>query len=174
MLQAFVAGDDTAWYFVKYPTANGVDFGFVLQGNVGSLSVSQAPNAEVVLEQEDPHMKINASLTDGVSIYVSKDMLETNLLTDKDGNVVKLETNTRVGVITRLEDVSYVQVVYPDGTIYYGWVENHHLIGTNAMTTNTVVGISLISVAILLIVTTTAIVRKRQMKRQNPVVIDEE
>jgi hypothetical protein len=42
------------------------------------------------------------------------------------------------------------------------------------MTTNTVVGISFISVAILLIVTTTAIVRKRQIRKQNPVIVDEE
>jgi len=43
-----------------------------------------------------------------------------------------------------------------------------------ALTTNTVVGITFISVAILLIVTTTAIVRKRQLKKQNPIVVDEE
>ena len=119
-------------------------------------------------------MKINASLSEGVSIYISKDMLETNLLTDEEGNIVKLETGTKVGVITRLEDISYVQVVYPNGTVYYGWVENHHVITLNAITRNTVVGISFISVAILLIVTTSAIVRKRQLKKQNVIVIDEE
>ena len=174
VLQSFVASDNTAWYYVKYPTTNGVDYGFVLQGNVGSLSVKQVANATVTLEKQNPHMKVNASLTDGVSIYATKDMLETALLTDADGNPIKLETNTKVGVITRLDEVSYVQVVYPNGTTYYGWVENHHLITLNAMTTNTVVGISFISVAILLIVTTTAIVRKRQLRKQNPVIVDEE
>ncbi|MBR2974225.1 MAG: hypothetical protein IKC47_00580, partial [Clostridia bacterium] len=173
ILQAFVASDGTAWYYVKYPTTSSVDYGFVLQGHVGSLTVRQGASP-IVLEKENPHMKINASLSEGVSMYVSKDMLETNLLTDKDGNVVKLETNTKVGVITRLEEVSYVQVVYPNGTVYYGWVENDHLITMAALTTNTVVGITFISVAILLIVTTTAIVRKRQLKKQNPIVVDEE
>lgn len=174
VLQSFVASDGTAWYYVKYPTTNTVDYGFVLQGNVGNLYVTKVSNTTVTLEKENPHMKINASLTDGVKIYATMDLLESSVLTDADGNVVKLETNTKVGVITRLLDVSYVQVVYPNGTVYYGWVENHHLITLNAMTTNMVVGISFISVAILLIVTTTAIVRKRQIKKQNPVIVEEE
>ncbi|MBO5866815.1 MAG: hypothetical protein J6Q55_02015, partial [Clostridia bacterium] len=172
ILQAFVASDGTAWYFVEYSTNNAKNRGFVLQGNVGTLSVKENAGATITLEKNSPHMKINASLSSGVNIYASKDMLETNRLTDAEGNAITLETNTKVGVIARLEGISYIQVVYPNGTSYYGWVENHHLIELNAMTTNTVVGITCISVAIILIVTTTAIVRKRQLKKSNPIVID--
>ena len=165
LLQEFTAYDGTQWFWVEFDWQNAKMRGFVNQSHVGKINVSNGP-AQTVLDSENPYMKINASLSDSVCLYATKGLLENTRVTDDDGNEVRLETNTKVGIITRLEDVSYLQVVYADGTTYYGWVENRYLIGLNSLTTNTVVGISFISLATVLIVSTVAVIRKRQIKNQ--------
>ena len=83
-------------------------------------------------------------------MYLSPELEESELVHDKDGNLIKLYSGDRVTVVLEQDGKSYIQVRKTDGTCSFGWVESNRLIGLHAITSNAIVGLSLLAVAIAL------------------------
>ncbi len=171
LLQQFTASDGTKWYYVKYTHNQTTNYGFVLTTDVGAIYSSSTTN-EVTLDKDTPNLKVNCTLWDNTAMYMTETLEEDQQLIDQQsGEVIKLSSGTRVNVIERNAFSSYLQVVNDNGTFYYGWVSNDNLIAVNAPTTNTVVGLIIIAVAIALTITTVVVIlRRKKMGERNPII----
>ncbi len=78
--------------------------------------------------------KINSTLFEAVKMYLSPELEESELVHDKDGNLIKLYSGDRVTVVLEQDGKSYIQVRKTDGTCSFGWVESNRLIGLHAIT----------------------------------------
>ncbi len=161
LLQQFTDSASTTWYYISYIDSDGTtQYGFVMSSHIGYI-YSAGVNTNIVLDSDTPYLKVDAGLTSDVYMYLTEDMNSNEQLVDSDGEYITLSDGTRVSVITVGNSASYIQVIIGDST-YYGWVANDNMISTNALTSTTVTGLILLSVAVLLIVATLVIIKARK------------
>lgn len=162
ILQEFKEGD-TVWYYVNYDEGK---TGFVKNSDVGAVRFT----AETLPKVEGLR-KINSSLFSAVNVYRTKDLTEGDYLPDVDGNVIKLYSSDRVTLIETDGNAAFVMIQHDSDNSKndYGWIDASRLIGVHQITTNAIVGLSLLAVAIAL--TTVLLViyfkRKKKIKRNN-------
>lgn len=174
LLQLMTAPDNTTWYYISYVGSNDTtQYGWVLTGQVGQIYSSRSNHNNILLDSTHPHMKINASLSQDVSIYLTEQMLDDQQLVDSNNNAIMLTSNTRVNVITYTTTSSYIQV-QTNGDTYYGWIDSNYLIDNNDLTTGTIVGLSLLGGAMVIAILVVLIVkaRKKNMQQDNTITLD--
>lgn len=161
LLQEYKEGDVT-WYYVSYDEGK---TGFVKKSDVGQIHYAVSDPSEEGVELK----KINSSLFAAVNLYVSSEMIEGDYVADDDGNAIKLYSGDRVTVLKTENDAAFVMILHSDNSRDCGWIPADKLIGTHQITTNAIVGLSLLAVAIAL--TTTLLIiyfkRKKKIKRNN-------
>ncbi len=160
LLSQITDSASTTWYYISYTLEGATQYGYVKSGDVGYI-YSSGTTGNVVLDSDTPYMKIDSTLQGDVYMYLTSELTSGTELVDSSDNIIVLEGNTRVSVITVGESSSYIQVTTDNGT-YYGWVDNDCLISTSALTTSTVVGLILLGVALILIVATVVIIKTRK------------
>ena len=161
VLQKYTEGD-TVWYFVKYDDDK---TGFVKKSDVGDIHIS-AKTDDIVTEGL---RKINSSLFSAVNLYVTAEMNENDFVADSDGNRIKLYSGDRVTLIKTEKNAAYIMVLHSDGEKDFGWLDVSRLIDVHHITTNAIVGLSLLAVAIALtaILLVVYFKRKKKIKRNN-------
>lgn len=160
LLQQTTDSASTTWYYISYILNGTTQYGFVKSGDIGYI-YSSGTTDNVVLDSDTPYLKIDSTMQGDVYMYLTSELSAGTELVDSSDSTIVLAGNTRVSVITVGENSSYIQITTDSGT-YYGWVDNNCLISTSALTTSTIVGLVLLGVAILLIVATVTIVKKRK------------
>lgn len=161
VLQKYTEGE-TVWYFVKYDDDK---TGFVKKSDVGDIHIS-AKTDDIVTEGL---RKINSSLFSAVNLYVTAEMNENDFVADSDGNRIKLYSGDRVTLIKTEKNAAYIMVLHSDGEKDFGWLDVSRLIDVHHITTNAIVGLSLLAVAIALtaILLVVYFKRKKKIKRNN-------
>ena len=163
VLQKFVEtlsdGTTAEWYYVAYGNNQR---GFVLTKNVGKFYASGSVDTEgtpVV-----GYKKINASLFEAVKLFATSDLDSAETLHD-DAGEIKLYSGTMVVVVREEKGASFVEIRQNDGSTTYGWVKSANLIGTHDITTNAVVGITILSVAVVLLLVLVGVFKTRKKRR---------
>lgn len=163
------------WLYVSYQDGDEVKTGFVQQEDVGNLTI-HVENTTVIAQR-----KINSTLFSSVRMYMFGDpakMTDEYLATyrvptkDENGETVYVEevvpplySGHLVSVISEENGIALVQIVRKsDGAIAYGYVYSNQLIAVNKVTTNVAVGLSLLSVAIVLTVSLIVVFVQRKKK----------
>lgn len=146
VLQRFTEGE-TTWYYVEYGEGSR---GFVKEENLSNLYLfvdeNNLKNADIVGRR-----KINSTLFEAVTLYDNPDNLtKEHIAITSNGDKIKLYSGTRVTVISEANGVALIQIVYGDGTLAYGYIDANRLIGVNDITTNAMVGLIVLAVAIVL------------------------
>lgn len=142
VLQRYQEGD-TVWYYVRYDENK---TGFVKKSDVGQLHyVSKVEKVDVIGSK-----KINSSLFAPVDLYATAELTENDLVADAQGNTIKLYSGDRVTLIRTEGDSAFIMILHSNGEKDFGWIEANRLIDRHAMTTNSIVGLSLLAVAIAL------------------------
>lgn len=143
VLQQFAEGEQV-WYLVEYDEGK---TGFVKKEDVGQFHITTTSDE---LPVEGPR-KINSSLFSAVNMYLSEELKEDEKVADSAGNEIKLYSGDLVTLV-RVEGASALISVRTtsDGERSYGWIEANRLIGKNAITTNAIVGLSLLAFALAL------------------------
>lgn len=164
VLQRFVEKTSTGevvWYYVEYEHDGKTAKGFVQQGTIGNFYTTTA--AEGISYEDD--MKINASLFEGVMIYISEDLAEKDELCDSNGNVLKLRSGAAVKAIKKNADgtATYVEVTQ-NGVTTYGWVPTENLIDRHNVTTNAAVGLCILVAASFCALVLLLLVKHRNKK----------
>lgn len=166
ILQVFTekaANETVEWYYISYEDAEGNEQkGFIQSGLVGQFYTTSNGSGNIYGEDK----KINASLFEAVNIFATSDMSEQATIHDKDGNVIKLYSGTFVKVISEEGDASYIEVKI-NGTATYGWIQSDKLINRISMTTNAIVGLSILGAAIVIGVTFAIVFTKRKKHKTN-------
>lgn len=161
-------GSTVKWFYIEYGERQ---HGFILDGTYGAIGNKTDLTDGVSCVSK----KINSSLFEAVKLYLTEDMEEGQEICDAQGNVVKLYSGTKVnalldkenGEIIQKNGATFVQVVYNNGDFEYGWIPSGNLIEPNSLTTNAIVGISLLSAAVVLaIVLITIFAERRKHKRK--------
>lgn len=172
VLQRFT--EDTAngvveWYYISYENADGTtQHGFIQSGLVGQFyTTTTVSDGNVYLEDK----KVNSSLFNAVNIYATSDMSEKNAMCDKNGNIIKLYSGAFVKVISVDGDASYVEVKH-NGTTSYGWLPTDKLINRISMTTNAIVGLSILGAALVIGIIFSAVLTHRK-KRRSKVIVEQ-
>lgn len=152
-------GKTLDWYFVSYKEN---ETGFVQSSAIGKFH-AVGPNEGA---PESSVYKINSSLFEAVKLYSTSQMTEYEVVYDENDNPVKLYSGSRVHVIERDEEknASFVMVLHNDGTRDYGWLPTNRLIDTHKMTTNAIVGLSLLGFAVALTAVLLAVFLRRRKK----------
>ncbi len=167
LLQKFTASDGVEWYYVNY----GGKTGFVQTADVGRI-YSTGLKDDVLLQGGDK--KINATLFDSVSVFLTEEMKEGEFTTDKvSGERLKLASGTIVKIVQKGENACFVQIVNSDGTTHEGWVASSYLINPDALTTNAIVGLSLLGAAVIIAAVFAVVFAKRKKNAQNNDIIIE-
>lgn len=151
-------GKTQDWYFVSYKEN---ETGFVQSSAIGkfhAVGTDDAPESSIY--------KINSSLFEAVKLYSTSQMTEYEVVYDANDNPVKLYSGSRVHVIEQDEEknASFVMVLHNDGTRDYGWIASNRLIDTHKMTTNAIVGLSLLGFAVALTAVLLAVFLRRRKK----------
>lgn len=151
ILQKFTENksDGTAvdWYYVAYGENNS-EHGFVPCQNVGRFHVASADGEGMPVLG---YMKINASLSEAVKLYATSAMA-ANETVYNDAGEIKLYSGTHVVVVRQENNASFIEIRQNDGSATYGWVNSKYLIDLHGITTNAIVGITILSVAVILAV----------------------
>lgn len=174
ILQKFVEqksdGTTVEWFYVAYGENNS-QRGFVPCQNVGKFHVSAAEEGGMPVLG---YRKINASLFEAVKLYATSAMTDNETIFNEAGEI-KLYSGTHVVVVRQEKDASFIEIRQNDGTTTYGWVESKHLIGMHSITTNAIVGISILSVAVLLsIIFVSVFVKRRRLRKHTTATPEEE
>lgn len=162
VLQEYKEGDVT-WYYVSYDEGK---TGFVKKSDVGEIHYSSENPDKIVVEGM---RKINSSLFSAVNLHKTAELKTDELVADYDGNVIKLYSGDRVTLIKTEGNSAFVMVQRGNDHSKddYGWIEADRLIGVHQITTNAIVGLSLLAVAVAL--TTILLIvyfkRKKRIKR---------
>ncbi len=163
VLQKFVEelsdGSTAEWYYVGYGENKR---GFILSKNVGKFYASGKIDTEGT--PVIGYQKINASLFEAVKLYATSDLLPNETVYNEAGEI-KLYSGTRVVVVRQEKNASFVEIRQNDGTTTYGWVNSANLIGTHGITTNAIVGITILSVAVVLAVVLVSVFTMRKKRR---------
>lgn len=158
VLQEYKEGD-TIWYYVSYDEGK---TGFVKKSDVGEIRITtQTPPTKV-----EGLRKINSSLFSAVSAYNTKEMSEDDFATDSDEKPIKLYSGDRVTLIKIEGNSAFVMIQHDSDNSKncYGWIDAGRLIGVHDITTNAIVGLSLLAVAIALTAVLLIIYFKRKKK----------
>jgi len=158
VLQYFNEGEQV-WYYVSYDDNAR---GFVRSQDVGMFHIS-AKN-EIVTTQG--LKKINSSLFSAVNLYATAELSQQDKIADETGKEIKLYSGDRVTLIETEGNAAFVMVLHNDGAKDFGWVEASRLINVHQITTNTIVGLSLLAFAVALaaILLTVYFKRKKKIK----------
>ena len=141
---------ETVWYYVSFEVDGVVKTGFVQAKDVGEFAPTFRGNIPV-----DGDRKINSTLFEAVKLYKfpDKELLkdDDNLVkTDDSPNGVKLYSGQRVRLISDDGEFAFIQISYSNGQNVCGYVLSNRLIGVHAITTNAIVGLTLLAAAIAL------------------------
>ncbi len=158
VLQEFKEGEQI-WYYISFDEGK---TGFVKKESVGKFHIVR-DETDTELETEGLR-KINSSLFNAVSLYATPDLEEGETVADADGNVLKLYSGDKVDLISAENGVAFVMVQHTNGKCDFGYIEANRLIGVHDMTTNSIVGISLLAFAIVLAVILITVYFKRKKK----------
>ncbi len=154
-------GSVTKWYYVQYGEGKK---GFVNSGNVGLFYADASTQQPVDVIG---YKKINASLFEAVKIYLTKDMAEDEVIYNAQGEEIKLYSGTLLVAVREEGAATFVEIREKDGSVSYGWIPTNNLIGQHSMTTNAIVGLSVLAVAITLtIVFAVLFVKKKKAAKQ--------
>ena len=152
-------GTVTEWYRVEYGEGK---TGFVSAGNVGQFHATGAPTSA---EEVIGYKKINSSLFEAVKIYLTSDMEESEAICDEYGDVIKLYSGSQVVAVKEENNATFVEIRKNDGSTSYGWIPTDNLIGLHQITTNAIVGLSILGVALILTVVFVVLFVKRKKIR---------
>lgn len=152
-------GTVTEWYRVEYGEGK---TGFVSAGNVGQFHATGAPTSA---EEVIGYKKINSSLFEAVKIYLTSDMEENEAICDEYGDVIKLYSGSQVVAVKEENNATFVEIRKNDGSTSYGWIPTDNLIGLHQITTNAIVGLSILGVALILTVVFVVLFVKRKKIR---------
>lgn len=143
-------GNEVVWYYIAYGE-NFAKRGFELSNNIGNFRVTASTANPDDGDDAIGWKKINASLFEAVKIYVTSDMNADEALQNDAGGEIKLNSGTMIYLIREENGASYVSVLQSDNiTWVYGWIDGSRVIERNAMTTNAIVGICILSAAAVL------------------------
>ena len=148
------------WYWVEYDEGQR---GFVERAALGNFRVK--PTTEDIVPLGD--RKINSTLFEAVTLYADKGMAETDVVYDEHENLIKLYSGDRVTVISEEDGASFIMRQRSDGTRDFGWIATDRLIGVHNITTNAIVGLSLLAFAVALTATLLVIFLKRKKRLKN-------
>ena len=141
--------------------------GFVPAASVGKI-YSTGIAEDVTLEPDTPRAKINATLFDEVSVFLTSELNENEKTVFPGTDVlVELASDTVVNILKKENNASYIQIVYQDGSMVYGWVSDQYLIPINSLTTNEIVGLSLVGAAAVLIIIFAVAFNCRKKRAEN-------
>lgn len=162
LLQRFTeqtASGQKLWYYVSFVVDGQTQYGFVQAKDLGEFVLTVSDEIPVLGDR-----KINSTLFEAVKMYkfADKDMMTDDNLVTTDNGPVKLYSGRRVTLLSEQDGVSFIQVTYGDGTVIYGYVMSDRLIGIHAITSNAIVGLSLLAVAIALATTLIVVFVKRK------------
>lgn len=156
---------DKVWYYVSYRLNNETHFGFVQSTAISSFypvaTEGYAASGDIV------DKKINASLFQAVSVYLTVDMAESELISNSNGEVLKLYSGDRVTVIKEEAGAAFIQVE-KENTLYFGWISSDNLVGLHQMTTNAIVGLTVLIAAIVLAVLFVLLFWRKKNKKGAP------
>ncbi|MCM1289963.1 MAG: hypothetical protein NC132_04620 [Corallococcus sp.] len=152
------AAGTTVWFYIEYGEEQR---GFILDGTFGQISNKTEMNEGVPCKSK----KINSSLFEAVKIYMTEDLAKGQEISDTDGNVIKLYSGAHVNAVEERNGATYVQVEY-HGQYRYGWIPTDNLIDVNRLTTNAIVGISLLAAAIALAITLIVVFTERRKHKR--------
>ncbi len=174
ILQKFVEyksdGTNVEWFYVAYGENNS-QRGFVPCKNVGKFHVSAAEDGGMPVLG---YRKINASLFEAVKLYATSAMEDNETIYNEAGEI-KLYSGTHVVVVREENGASFIEIRQNDGTTTYGWVTSKYLIDMHSITTNAIVGISILSVAVLLaIIFFSVFVRRKRRRKRSASTAEEE
>ena len=150
-------GETVAWLYVSYQDGDVVKTAFVHEVDVGRFLEIDTSNGVV------GQRKINASLFDAVTVYENWTDMDKETPT---GKTFKLYSGDVVTLIEEHDGIALIQKVYSDGTTTEGYVYVNQLIGEYDVTTNAIVGMTLLAIAIALTVTLVVVFQQRK-KRKN-------
>ena len=156
ILQQFKEGN-IIWYYVEYNQGNR---GFVKSSDVGQFTATYVGPMDAVVDKQ-----INASLFNAVTMHTNKSLSEDTVLTLDGVNPIKLYSGDWVQVLEVDEEAgaALIQLVMDDGTTTFGWVQSSRLVDLYAITTNAIVGLSALGVAVVLaIVFATVFIKRKQ------------
>ncbi|MCH5160061.1 MAG: hypothetical protein J1F66_04345 [Clostridiales bacterium] len=162
VIQRFTEGD-TVWYYVSFEASGTTRTGFVQEQDLGEFAMKvNEENLRVIGDR-----KINSTLFEAVKLYLypDKDLRNDDNLVTTENGTVKLYSGKRVTVISEDTEngVAFIQIQGSNGSgNIYGYVEISRLIGVHAMTTNAIVGLSLLAAAIVLATTLIVVFLKRR------------
>ena len=168
LLQQFTEQTDDGeivWYYVCYEEGGQTLTGFVKKAHVYDYYIEVKPTATKI-----GNRKINSTLFEAVKVYDTPDRSlwnELHLALSPDGNTIKLYSGQRVELISEDNGVALIQIKYADGTVSSGYISSNRLIGVHGITTNAIVGLCALAVAIGLGTALIVIFVKRR-KRNSP------
>ncbi len=154
ILQQFKEGN-IVWYYIEYNQK----FGFVKSSEIGNITATA--NEDIVIVD---NFKVNSTLFGAVNLYMTSDLENGEKVTIDGKKEAKLYSGDWVKVLEQKGNASLVQIVEKDGTVSYGWVDSSRLISINSMTTNSIVGLVALGLAIILTVVFIVIFVKRKKK----------
>lgn len=161
-------GKTIEWYFVSYDDGKK---GFIQSGNIGQFYTDSTIDEGVPYLDD---MKINSSIFEAVKIYLTSSMAENEAICDSEGNVIKLYSGALVKAIRTEKDATYVEVKRGH-TVSYGWMPTNNLIGQHKITTNAIVGLSILGAAIIVAaVFFVVFVRRKKKKTESKTEKEEE
>lgn len=167
LLQKFTSTDNVSWYIIEYKLQDSDRIGFVPAASVGKI-YSTGIAEDVTLEPDTPRAKINATLFDEVSVFLTSELNENEKTVFPGTDVlVELASDTVVNILKKENNASYIQIVYQDGSMVYGWVSDQYLIPINSLTTNEIVGLSLVGAAAVLIIIFAVAFNCRKKRAEN-------
>ena len=158
LLQKFIetkADGDVVWCYVSFVDDGNTVYGFVKEEHIGEFSNKLKDG---VPTQEK---KINSTLFEAVKLYKDAEMTVV-YDTENSPNGIKLYSGQRVKLIYSKDGVACVQILYDDGSQIVGYLQSNKLIAVTTMTSNAIVGLSLLGVVVVLAVTLVIIFVKRK------------
>lgn len=92
-------------------------------------------------------------------------MEESEAICDEYGDVIKLYSGSQVVAVKEENNATFVEIRKNDGSTSYGWIPTDNLIGLHQITTNAIVGLSILGVALILTVVFVVLFVKRKKIR---------
>ena len=153
LLQTFKQVKETEtidWFLISFTRDNATIKGFVKKSDLGYFTVDQ--HSVIGNEVQRANLKINATLFEAVTVYATRDMEKGSELYNEKGEIVRLYSGDRVFLLGTSDDglAAEICILHNDNTADYGWIEASRLVNINAITANTIAGLSFLGGAILL------------------------
>lgn len=136
-------GTTVEWYYVGYGDGKK---GFIQSENVGQFYATSSISDGVKVIG---YKKINSSLFEAVKIYLTSDMKESQAICNAQGDAVKLYSGERVVAVREEKGATFVEIRQSNGDVSYGWIDSKCLIDLHGITTNAIVGLSILAVAVV-------------------------